>query len=210
MDPSFWLEKWQSKDIGFHQSTAHPMLVKWLHVLKLPTASRIFVPLCGKTLDIAWLLSQKYQVIGCELSEIAVEQLFAELQITPVVENLAQVKLFRGPGIDILVGDIFAVSVSMLGRVDAVYDRAALVALPEQMRIRYVRHLQKITAKAPQLVICFEYNQQLLDGPPFSIDEVKIKHYYEAEYAIESLENSALQYPLKGICPAQEHIWLLS
>ena len=130
MTTDFWLQRWENNDIGFHQSEANPLLVKYFSALSLAVGSRVFLLLCGKTRDIGWLLANGYRVAGAELSEMAVEQLFADLGDTPEVSEADKLLLFQAPTVDIFVGDLFQLSDEMLGPVDAIYDRAALVALP--------------------------------------------------------------------------------
>jgi thiopurine S-methyltransferase len=175
----------------------------------LSKGSRIFVPLCGKTLDIAWLVSNGFRVVGVELSERAVEQLFVELGVTPDITDLGHLKYYSTQDIEIYVGDIFELSRQQLGLVDAVYDRAALVALPEDMRSRYTAHLREITNTSPQLLICFEYDQNLMDGPPFSIGPDKVSSQYRNSYVLTHLERVDVAGGLKGKCKAYEHVWRL-
>src|SRR5699024_8207116 len=122
--------------------------------LSLPKGSRLFLPLCGKTLDIHWLLAEGYRVAGAELSSIAVAELFAELGVTPSEMQHGSLSHYQADQIDIFQGDIFELTADLLGPVDAVYDRAALVALPEGLRQQYAQHLVKITHRAPQLLLC--------------------------------------------------------
>lgn len=210
MDEKFWLNKWEVKDIGFHQTEANPLLVKWFKKLLLEQGSRIFLPLCGKTLDITWLLSMGCRVAGAELSERAIKELFLELEIKPRVVTVGSLKHYIGKNIDIFVGNIFDLSAVTLGAIDAIYDRAALVALPEAMRCQYSSHLLQITNRAPQLIICFEYHQELLAGPPFSIDATEIDQHYGDAYRLNLVESVEVAGGLKGVCAAKENAWLLS
>lgn len=209
MQPDFWHKKWQECDIGFHNSDANPLLVKHFPALGLATGSRIFLPLCGKTLDIHWLLAQGFQVVGAELSAIAIEQLFDELGVIPEIMLLENLQHYRAPNIDIFVGDIFNVTASLIGQVDAIYDRAALVALPVDMRTLYTSHLKVITHNAKQLMICFVYDQSQLAGPPFPISDDEVKAHYSADYTLSLLESVEVVGKLKGQCPAFENVWLL-
>ena len=209
MDSNFWQKKWETKDIGFHQAQANPLLVKHFNRLALAEGSRIFLPLCGKTLDIAWLLSQGCKVVGAELSELAVKELFAELGMPATIKKVGKLIHYSAEDIDVFVGDIFNLSEQMLGAVDAVYDRAALVALPDNVRVKYTALLMQITHKAPQLVICFEYEQRLMAGPPFSITEQEVKQHYSAYYNVTLIESVDVIGGLKGVCKAQEKAWLL-
>jgi thiopurine S-methyltransferase len=209
MEADFWHQKWKTKEIGFHQSKANPLLVKFFKALSLEHGTRIFVPLCGKTLDIAWLLSNGYQVVGSELSEIAIQELFLELAIKPEITIAENFKQYSGPNIDIFVGDFFNLSTALLGHVDAIYDRAALIALPESMRQQYTSHLIFLTEKAPQLLICLQYDQTLLVGPPFSIDSNEVNRYYNGLYKLSRIESIDVAGGLKGKCDAKENVWLL-
>jgi thiopurine S-methyltransferase len=209
MDPNFWHKRWEKNEIGFHQSAVNVLLSDHFSGLSLPQTSRVFVPLCGKTRDIAWLLSQGHRVVGVELSKLAVEELFVDLGVAPKISVQGDLLRYSAPGLEIFVGDIFELSGDLLGRVDAIYDRAALVAFPTEMRGRYGAHVAAITQLAPQFLICFEYDQAVMNGPPFSIDRQKVHDVYGAHYQIEPITNRDVAGGLKGKCPAQETVWHL-
>lgn len=210
MDASFWQERWERNQIAFHQHKTNPWLAKYFGELSLPKASRVFVPFCGKTLDIAWLLSQRYRVAGAELSKLAVGQLFAELGAEPKIDVIGKIQRYSAASIDVFVGDLFDLSKDELGRVDAIYDRAALVALPEAMRRRYAAHLMAVTDHAPQLLISYVYDQRLIDGPPFSVSNEEVARHYQGSYDLKLLTSADVPGGLKGQCPATENVWLLS
>jgi thiopurine S-methyltransferase len=209
MEPSFWKQKWEQKEIAFHGSETNPLLVKYFAELSLPKGSRLFLPLCGKTLDIHWLLASGYRVAGAELSGIAVAELFAELGVTPSTSQQGSLTHYQAAQIDIFEGDIFDLTEDLLGPVDAVYDRAALVALPEGLRQQYAQHLTKITNRAPQLLLGIEYDQSLRDGPPFSLPADKIREVYHETYTQTELGSMEIPGGLRGQCPASERAWLL-
>ncbi|WP_338333217.1 thiopurine S-methyltransferase [Acetobacter sp. LMG 32666] len=210
MNEEFWLKKWHQNEIGFHSPHPHNGLVQYFSAFGPPKGSRIFVPLCGKTLDIHWFIKNGYTVVGVELSRMAVEHLFVELGIQPDVLALsAEVTVFRGRNIEIFVANIFALTASMLGPVDMIYDRAALVALPDDIRICYARHIVEITRCANQFLICVEYDQVRLSGPPFAIMAQDIERYYAQFYTITSIEQQPVPRGIKGKEPGYEHIWLL-
>ena len=209
MDAEFWHARWREKSIGFHNADVNPLLRAYFSALALPEGSRIFVPLCGKSRDIAWLLGQGYRVAGAELSEIAVIELFDELGVEPEGHAVGELMHYRADGLDIFQGDIFALDRETLGKVDAVYDRAALVALPEPMRARYSQHLIQMSDAAPQLLINYDYDQSRLPGPPFSVSDDELRMHYESCYTLSALYNEALEGGLKGQCPAREKVWLL-
>ena len=143
------------------------------------------------------------------MSEIAIEQLFMELGVEPKISKAGEVRHYSAKNIDIFVGNIFDLHSNMLGPVDAIYDRAALVAMPREVRNRYTAHLTEITNKAPQLLISFEYDQSLMEGPPFSVDIEEVNQHYRDSYNLSLIVSTNVPGGLKGICPARENVWLL-
>lgn len=213
MEHSFWHERWQTSNTPFHERDVNPLIVKYFPRLGLAPGSRVFVPLCGKTLDIGWLLAQGYRVAGAELSPIAIGQLFEQLGIAPVITTQGAHQHYAAPGaegaLDIFVGDIFALTAAQLGHVDAVYDRAALVALPGEMRDRYTAHLMALTSRAPQLLLSFEYDQSVMAGPPFAVSTEEVRRQYSTSYTVTHMERLDIPGGLKGRAPASESVWLL-
>lgn len=209
MEASFWHNRWQTSQTGWHERDVNPLLIAHFPSLNLASGSRVFVPLCGKSLDLGWLLSRGYAVAGAELSELAMTQLFAELRMKPQISGIGKLRLFRGEKIDIFVGDLFDLSREILGPIDAVYDRAALVALPETMRVQYTAHLKDLTGLAPQLVIGYEYDQTIVPGPPFSVTSDELQRHYGDSYTLTPLTRIEVPNGLKGKCPATEHVWQL-
>ena len=111
------------------------------------------MPLCGKSLDMLWLAEQGYQVIGVELSPIAVKAFFKENHLKPVKRRLGDFTLWSHGNISILCGDYFSLSQTQLGQIDTVYDRAALTALPEDIRPLYVEHLHSIVSSTTNIFL---------------------------------------------------------
>ncbi len=208
MDPDFWHRRWERNEIGFHEDEANAMLVAHFRLLALPGNARVFVPLCGKTRDLAWLLSQGYRVVGAELSQLAIDQLFADLGAVPDIVAVGDLLHYSAPGIDIYVGDIFDLSRDRIGPVDAIYDRAALVALPTDIRDRYAAHIVQITDKAPQFLICFDYDQTLMQGPPFSINADEVARIYSPRYDIARVDEAVVRGGVRGTL-AREVVWQL-
>ena len=210
MHADYWLKKWRANDVGFHKSEVNPSLVEHWGALSLAKVSRVFVPLCGKTLDIAWLLAQGYHVIGAELVEDAIKQLCQALSVEPKKSDLGEVKRYSAANLDIFVGDIFSVTLEQLGSVDAVYDRAALVALPAPVRERYTAHLMAITRTAPQLLVTYEFDLRLFRGPPFSVSNEEVERCYGDMYTLSLVESRDVPEGLKGMRPVRENVWALT
>ena len=196
MNPQFWHNRWSSGNIGFHNSSVNELLIRYFHDLNLKEGSTIFVPLCGKTLDIGWLIDGGYKVVGVELNESAVKELFKSLKTGPKVENVPFFTLYSAKDIDIFVGDIFKLNSTILhnitGAIDGIYDRAALVALPKYMRGQYTSLLVEISNNAPQLLNICQYNQNLMQGPPFCVNKDELKKHYKGFYKLKCLHRKSI------------------
>jgi len=210
MEPSFWHERWATGRTAFHQPKGNPLLAKHLSALALARGANVFVPLSGKTGDIGWLLSQGYNVVANELSEMAIKELFDELDLSPAVQTKGALKEYSAERLTAFVGDFFDLDKEMLGPVDAVYDRAALVALPDNgLRMRYANHLHTIAGEAPQLVITFEYGDGVLEGPPFSVSPDNIAKMHGAHYILTEVERRAASGSLSDVTAIEEVVWTL-
>ncbi|MDY3200173.1 MAG: thiopurine S-methyltransferase [Arcobacter sp.] len=210
MDKDFWNERWEKEEIAFHMNEVNPMLIKYFPELFLEKRKRIFIPLCGKTLDIEWLLAKNYRIVGVELNELAIKSLFNQLKIEPMILEIDNFIIYKHKNIDIFVGDFFNLSETILGKIDLIYDRAALVALPENMRKKYSAHLLNITSGASQLLLTYEYDLNMMKGPPFCVDSMEIRNYYLDKYSLILLEeNENLPSGLKRKSNGIEKVWLL-
>jgi len=210
MEASFWHERWELNQIGFHNDDTNPLLINHLDKLNLDKGARLFLPLCGKTVDFVYLMNLGYVVVGVELSEKAIIELFKDLKLTPTISSVGKLTRYQATNIEIFVGDFFDLNSEILGVVDAIYDRASLVALPETMRQDYTQHLSKITNTIKQLVVCLEYNQSQLNGPPFAINPDELKNHYQTNYSLECVERNEIEGGLKGKTPGHESAWILS
>ena len=214
MKSEFWHQRWKENQIGFHQPEINSYMKAHWSELFLDQGT-VFVPLCGKSSDMLWLREQGHQVIGSELSTIAVRNFFEENNLTPTIEEHAHYQRWSVDGITIYLGDFFDLTAEDLQGVTALYDRAALVALPQEMRQRYVEHLQKIIA--PQiniLLIATTYPQQEMAGPPFSVKFNEIKALYEPHWQVEQLytHNFPNDHPRlknRGITHMEESVYLI-
>lgn len=210
MNHEFWHQKWQKNQIGFHETEVNAHLKQQISSLVPAADARVFVPLCGKSNDLGWLADQGYHVLGCELSQMAVEAFFDERDMTPEVTQNGPLQRYAVDRIEIFAGDIFELQAEALGRVDAIFDRAALVALPEDTRRAYARHLAQITATAPQLLISFDYDTSRMQGPPFSVTGDEIHRLYDSQYQAQQVSDAVLTGPMAERCDARETVWTLT
>lgn len=210
MEHDFWISKWHNNEIAFHEAQGNPYLMKHHDLLSSTDSPRVFVPLCGKTRDIYYLISQGYDVVAAELSELAITQLFEELGEQPDVTQDGEHKRYHIPGLTVFVGDIFALTAKQVGDISAVYDRAALIALPDTMRIRYTKQLMALTGKARQLLICVDYDQSVMPGPPFAVSESTVRSLYDGDYVIARQESEEIDGGLKGKAQANNEVYYLT
>ena len=190
MDPAFWTKRWQDNDIGFHQPDGHDLLKRLWPTLDVPQGAAVFVPLAGKSLDMRWLVERGHRVVGVELSEIAVDQFFAAAGLTPA-ESRDGLLLVKSAGPYVLYcGDMFDLEPRHLPDIAAAYDRAALIALPREMRPRYSESLaQLLAAGTVVLLISIEYPEGEIEGPPFSVSEEEIRRLFAESFEIAILES---------------------
>jgi len=181
MEHDFWHRRWRKNEIGFHQETVNPYLAEHWPELDLGAGSTVFVPLCGKSRDLAWLHSRGHGVVGVELSRVAVEAFFHEQHLRAGPAPQGAFECWQADGYRLLGGDFFALQPADLGPVDAIYDRASLIALPAAMRVRYAAHLRDLLpADLPLLLVTVEYRQQEMDGPPFAVQQDEVEALYAA------------------------------
>ncbi len=155
----------------------------------MPAGSRVFVPLAGKTLDMLWFADQGYRVLGIELATTAIQQFLAEHDLQAEITDAPDGRHYRAGDIELINGDVFAQDPSALAGCDAVYDRAALIALPPALRQRYVREVYgRLPSGCRGLLITLEYPQAEKAGPPFSVEEDEVRALFSPQWEVGVLE----------------------
>ncbi|MCQ4306568.1 thiopurine S-methyltransferase [Pseudomonas stutzeri] len=191
MDEGFWQRRWARNEIGFHLNEVNPYLRRHWPGLQLAEGARVLVPLCGKSLDMPWLAAQGFAVLGVELSERAIEDFFAEQGLTAELSTRGDFKLYCAGALEILCGDFFALTRGDVAGCEGLYDRAALIALPADMRQRYVEHLTSILAPSCQgLLITLDYEQEQMSGPPFAVSDAEVRQSLGSHWDIDLLERA--------------------
>ncbi|MGH8273481.1 MAG: thiopurine S-methyltransferase [Gammaproteobacteria bacterium] len=189
MQADFWLQRWRERRTAWHRESVMPLLVEHWPRLEVPAGTRVLVPLCGKSLDMLWLAAQGLRVLGVELSPLAIEQFFAENDLVSQKRETADGVHHTAGNIEIIQGDLFKTDAATLSECRAVYDRAALIALPAPDRRHYA---EKIYARLPAgcrgLMITFEYPQAEMNGPPFSVDEAEIHRLFDPDWEVALAE----------------------
>ena len=188
MDPAFWHERWRSGQIGFHQTAADRNLVRRWPQLGLAAGSSVFVPLCGKSLDLIWLRDRGHRVIGVELSGIAIEAFCMENGLPSKRRRVGGFEVYQAPNIELYCGDFFALTHELLGPVAGVYDRAAAISWAPPLRAGYVAHLTSLLrAGTEMLLIALEYPPSQMSGPPFSLDTAEVERLYSPGFELREL-----------------------
>ena len=189
MHEDFWQARWTRNEIGFHQTEVNPYLSRHWPTLGLAPGSRVLVPLCGKTLDLAWLAGEGFAVLGVELAEKAVCDFFAEHQLSPQIARQGAFTVYRAGPVEIRCGDFFALTAADVADCRGLYDRAALIALPPEMRERYVAHLSTILPPGCRgLLVTLDYDQARMDGPPFAVPDHEVQRLLAADWQLQLLE----------------------
>lgn len=216
MKKDYWLQRWEREETGFHKHEINSYLRQHWKALHLAPGSEVFVPLCGKSRDMSWLNEQGYPVLGVELSAIAVQAFFQESGRTPQHIAGERFDRYETDGIRVLCGDFFALGKDDLSNVKAVYDRAALVALPPETRELYVRHLLSILPPATQiLLLTFDYPQPEMLGPPFAVSLAEVEALYHGHAAIRLLAQRDVlaqepRFQERGLSRLEEGVFLLT
>ncbi|MBA2126026.1 thiopurine S-methyltransferase [Hyphomicrobium methylovorum] len=196
MDKAFWDERWQRRDIGFHQPHIHEQLQRFWPDLGLPVGSSVFVPLAGKSRDMVWLAAQGHRIVGIELSEIAIREFFLEGGQQPEQSSDSPFDIYSVGPFRLYRGDFFDLTASALQDVHAVYDRAALIALPADKRRQYADKLAAlIPVEAKILLIGLSYPENEMSGPPFSVPKEEVERLYGKLFDISVLnERERLEF----------------
>lgn len=215
MDRAFWLERWERNQIGFHEDEVNTHLQAFWPAVGLPPGSRVFVPLCGKSRDLLWLRAQGHQVVGVEWSPVAVRDFFAENRLSPRFRIGSAFDDWEADGILLRCGDFFDLVPADLAGVRAVYDRASLIALPRSLRGRYASHLLRLLpAGAPTLLITLEYDEALMGGPPFAVDEAEVRALFGGHRDLAVLHDRDIldgnpRFRERGLDALREKVYLL-
>lgn len=216
MKAEFWKERWAQDQLGWHQDAANAQLAREWPGLDLPGKAPVFVPLCGKSLDMHWLREQGHPIVGAELSPIACRDFFAEAGIEVAPKTEGGFDRYEAKGYRLLCGDFFDLAAGDLEGVAGVFDRGSLIALPPEMRARYAAHLSSILPSTVKiLLLTVVYDQSVVGGPPHSVPTNEIEQLFGNDFALtlRHLSDPAPpQHPRfqkAGLPSWQESVWIL-
>ena len=185
MEHQFWNDRWELNQIGFHQEETNAYLESHWQELGLADNAPVFVPLCGKSLDMLWLREQGHAVLGIELSEMALKQFFSENQLPFTYQQKGDFVCFQTEQMRLLAGDFFNLTAADIAPIEAVYDRASLIALPPEMRVDYARHMASLLPEGAHiLLISLEYEDGMLKGPPLCVREAEVQQLFSEGFDV--------------------------
>ncbi|MBX2800553.1 MAG: hypothetical protein KTR31_22935 [Myxococcales bacterium] len=179
MDRDFWLDRWSTGRTGFHRDDVHPDLIAHADWLLPSPGQRVWVPLCGRSRDLAWLAEAGHRAVGVELASSAVRGVFDDWGRAPQVTSRGELEVYEADGVEIWCGDFFALPDGL--RFDGVWDRAALVALPPERRRAYVERIRRMAAGGRLLLNVVDYDPTVMTGPPFPVTPADVEALYGAD-----------------------------
>jgi len=215
-DRNGWVTRWREGRIQFHVDKVNPILDRYVDRLLPEGSGRVLVPLCGKSLDLGWLVERGHEVVGVELVEKAVEDLFNGIGGSPTISTQDVFQSWRSDGLEVLVGDLLELDANVSGKFDAIWDRAAFVALRPSDRDRYAPHLQEFLRPNGRILLStISYEGSKMEGPPFSVSANEVHRRFGNSLSVEKLEESINTDPNpcfteNGIDRVLEEAWLIS
>lgn len=216
MEPKFWIDRWEKGETSWHRNDVHAALVAHWTALALPTRSRVLVPLCGASLDMAWLADEGHEVIGVELSQRAIENFLARHRVRHITMDEHGFRSYMGGRYQLWCGDFFALPADVFASADAVYDRASLIALPRELRPRYAARLaEHLGPGTRMLLVTLTYNSAEMNGPPFSVPDDEVRALFQDGFDITLVEqvdaltdNDGLRK--RGLTALTESVYILT
>ena len=200
MDKDFWHRRWQKNEIGFHMTDPHHFLQQFFPLLQTQPTDSVCVPLCGKSPDLVWLREEGLKVVGIELSRTAIEAFFNENDLPGHWTDETVLPFCSSEGYKLYCGDFFDLTAAEVSGISAYYDRGALVALPPEMRVRYVAHMAALMPPGGRvLLISYSYNQSETKGPPFSVPQQELETLFSEGFRVEILSEEDVLRSHQGL-----------
>lgn len=215
MEISYWLSRWNKDKTGFHADKPNEHLVRNWNSIGISPQSVVFVPLCGMSLDMSWLVEQDYKVLGVEASEKACRNFFEQAGLEYETMERKEFKIFRSEEVEIWCGDFFKLNKKDLPLLFAIYDRAALVAMPPEKRVLYIKKIKELTSnKLVMMLVSFTYPQNMMPGPPFSVPGEEVEQLFGSGYSIRVLDSAeilkkAQKFQRRGLLELKEICYII-
>ena len=212
MQISYWESRWQKNNIGFHNPEINAYLLEFAPISIPKNTKKVLVPLCGKTKDLVWLRNQGYEVIGVEAIPLACESFFLEQEIPFELKKSHGFTIYFSENLELWCGDFFKFPDKVISECQFVYDRACIVALPTELRLKYIEKINQATTSGTNMLIhTFFYDQEKMAGPPFSVSNEEMELRFSEKWSLNTLfDNSVLakyeRYRTKGLDQLSESV----
>ena len=206
MESEDWLDRWENGRTGWHEVDGNAGLKSHWNI----DIGSVLVPLCGKSPDLLWLASRGHDVVGIELAEKAIREFFTEQDLNYFKVDGEAMPTFRAESLPLTIvcGDYFEFSG---GPFDALYDRGSIVAIDPAIRSDYVRQTKALLKPhASLLVITLEYDQDVVNGPPFSLLADELRDYWQDLERVEvtdDINNCPPKFRAAGLTDIAEVVW---
>lgn len=188
-----WQELWDTGNILWHMNDVNKDLLKYAdRLFDKQTNLRVFVPMCGKSVDMKWLALQGHTVIGVELIESSIWEFFEEQNLEYTVSTVEpqQIKVYKAKEMEISIFccDILIINKDAIGAVDAIWDRGGLIAINKSDRERYAQvMLSVMSPRCRYLLETLEYDPLLYGGPPHHTTQEIVRKLFGAQCSIDLL-----------------------
>ncbi len=214
MERSDWESRWESGRTAFHRTEVNELVGRYAdRVWGTESLGQVLVPLSGKSVDMAFLAERASRVVGIEFVEQAVREFFEERGLSAEVDPGLFNRHRAGP-YTIYAADFFKITADLTGPSDAALDRASLVTLDSEGRPRYVEHLHSLLREGARvLLVTFDYDQTLMDGPPFAVSDDEVERLFSSGFDVEALESRDVlgpQFRARGLTSMTESAFALT
>lgn len=186
MELSYWRSRWRKNNIGWHMKDVHPQLADIWSQLSFTSNPRVLVPLCGKNIDMRWMAEQGSYVIGVEVSRKALQEFMHDIPHEFQEKSSHGFTIYKSDSFELWEGDFFQLPIDKIPPLDLIYDKASIVALSPDMRKEYAHKLLALSNPDTHILLqTFEYRQEEMNGPPFSVMEGEVKNLLGEQLQID-------------------------
>lgn len=191
MNKKNWLEKWKKKETKFDQMQVNPYLIKYEKIFESLEGKKIFIPLCGKSIDILWFLTHGAEVIGVEFSEVAIETFLSENNLIYKKVDKHPFIFYHADSLKFICGDLFQLEKNDVGEFDWIYDRASLIALDDMARVQYANKIFQLSSNQSKMfLITLSYGTTTLEPPPYSVTDEEVYSLFSKNFQIATLSKN--------------------
>jgi len=188
LDLNYWDKRWEDGKTGWHRTEVNDLLV--MYNSRIKENGTVLFPMCGKTVDMKFMCDEGYTVVGIEYSKQPVEEFFSENDIKFEKSKNGDYDTYKSDDgkITIYAGDFFQAKPELVGKIDGIWDRGALVAMNPSDRRKYADTILNLMNKdTVYLIAGLSYDQNCHGGPPFSVPMETVEELYKSNCVIKQI-----------------------